>query len=204
MMSQKLSAVSPHHNFDYDSSCCRDRVLAGGQGEASHPSSPMRTLPAEVLVGEGRSEADGGDETAVAEMDAEVEQEVERVARLPTYQPTKSDYDEHAVTHCPYRPWCPDCAEGRGQEFGHHRRREKDVNRVPLVSFDYAGLSDKGEVVRLEFAPEDESATKVLVVSVRTMGDMQTAVFGHVVPRKGVDENQFAVDCLVEDILWTG
>ena len=168
-MSQKLSAVSPHHNFDSSSSCCRDRELAGGQGEASHPSSPMRTLPAEVLVGEGRSEADGGDETAVAEMDAEVEQEVERVARLPTYQPTKSDYDEHAVTHCPYRPWCPDCAEGRGQEFGHHRRREKDAIRVPLVSFDYAGLSDKGEVVRLEFAPEDESATKVLVVSVRTI-----------------------------------
>ena len=55
-----------------------------------------------------------------------------------------------------------------------------------------------------EFDPEDESATKVLVVSVRVRDDKQSCVFGHVVPQKGVDEEKFAVDCLVGDILWTG
>ncbi len=33
---------------------------------------------------------------------------------------------------------------------------------------------------------------------------MQSCVFGHVVPRKGIDLDRFAVDCLVEDILWCG
>ena len=56
----------------------------------------------------------------------------------------------------------------------------------------------------MELAANDELAAKVLVVAIRTMDDMQTAVFGHVVPQKGVGEDQFAVDCLVGDIVWTG
>ena len=78
---------------------------------------------------------------------------------------------------------------------------------MPLVSFDYAGLTDKGEFVDLkseEFENLDEGAARVLVVSIRTQDDMQSCVFGHVVPSKGVDVDQFAVDCLVGDILWTG
>ena len=74
----------------------------------------------------------------VEELTAEAEQEPERIATLPSYQPSKSEYDEHCVTHCPYRPWCRHCAEGRGQEFGHHRRKEHDPNRVPMLAFDYA------------------------------------------------------------------
>ena len=56
----------------------------------------------------------------------------------------------------------------------------------------------------MSFDPSDETATKVLVVALRTADDRQACVFGHVVPQKGVDEAKFAVDCLVGDILWSG
>ena len=37
------------------------------------------------------------------------------------------------------------------------------------------------------------------------MRDSETkAVFGHVVPRKGIDDKRFAVDALVSDIVWLG
>ena len=50
-----------------------------------------------------------------AMLEADVEEEVDRAKPLPTpQQPTKSEYDDHKVTHCPYRPWCPHCVEGRG------------------------------------------------------------------------------------------
>ena len=176
MMNKKSSSVSPHHETKIVG-CRSDRGGIGGQGGADLESSVFVARAGEALVGESQGNTEG-------EMQAEVEQEVERIACLPTYQPTKSDYDDHCVTHCPYRPWCRHCVEGRGQEFGHFRRREKDSNRVPLVSFDYAGLSDKGEVVELKFEPGDESATKVLVVALRTADDRQTCVFGHVVPQK--------------------
>ena len=32
----------------------------------------------------------------------EVEQEAESVVSLPSYRPTKSEYNEHCVTHSPY------------------------------------------------------------------------------------------------------
>ena len=75
------------------------------------------------------------------------------------------------------------------------------------MSFDYDGLTDKGEFVDLKgekFENLGEGAARVLVASIRTPDDMQSCVFGHVVPCKGVDVGQFTVDCVVGDILWTG
>ena len=101
--------VSPPPNFVVNraTSCRSDRGECGtssGRGQALQQ-------PSEVLVGEIGAEM----------LQAEVEEEVERTARLPTYSPTRSEMEEHAVTHTPYRPWCKFCAEGRGQEHGHHR-----------------------------------------------------------------------------------
>ena len=44
----------------------------------------------------------------------------------------------------------------------------------------------------------DESSVTILPV-----GDSETkSVFGHVVPQKGIDSKRFAVDAIVNDILW--
>ena len=140
-MSEELS-VSPHHKnknietsenlVDYNCDCGVERAV-----ERELVSGRTETVePAAILMGEQLDAADRGD----GELTAEVEQEVERVVGLPSYQPTKSEFAEHCVTHSPFRPWCRHCCEGRGQEFGHVRRKEADTTRVPMVAFDYAGI----------------------------------------------------------------
>ena len=122
---------------------------------------------------------------------------------LPSmYQPTHSEYLDHCVTHYPFRAWCKHCLEGRGREFGHEAHRgDKDFRATPVVSFDYAFLSDRGEIVsREEFDEAADGAAKVLVIR----DSKSKSVFAHVVPSKGVDEAGFSVSALVEDVQWLG
>lgn len=71
---------------------------------------------------------------------------------LPTpYQPTRSEYLDHCVTHYPFRAWCRHCLEGRGREFGHDcHSGTKEPGAAPVVSFDYAFIGDKGEIATEE------------------------------------------------------
>ena len=69
------------------------------------------------------------------------------------------------------------------------------------MSFDYAFLSDGEEIVDQQgFEAAGEGAAKVLVVR----DDRSKAIFGRVVPSKGIDEKGFSVDSLVDDIKWLG
>ena len=107
---------------------------------------------------------------------------------------------DHCVTHYPYWSGCPYCVEGRGREFG-HSRVVKEPSATPTISFDYALLSDGEEVETQEaYEAAGESAVKLLIVR----DDKSKAIFGHVVPKKGIDEKNFAVDSLVEDVKWLG
>ena len=119
--------------------------------------------------------------------DAAVEEEEQVVCPpcLPTpYQPTRSEYLEHCVTHFPFRAWCRHCLESRGREFGHSHATPKDPRAAAVVSFDYALLSDHGEVVSdEEFKAAGEGAVKILVIR----DSRSKAVFAHVVPQKGLD-----------------
>ena len=191
--SEPTSVRPPQPNIEPEQTVCLSRDSAGACGRGCVASQVVLPVEGENVEAEFSEE-----------MHAEEEQEVQPVARLPSYTPTRSEYNEHCVTHNPYRPWCEHCVRGRGQEFGHFRRRGNDPNRVPLIAFDYCGLSDKGEIFGLEYNPEDASTARVLVVAMRTADDKQWCVFGHIVPHKGIDTDKFAVDCLVSDILWTG
>ena len=123
------------------------------------------------------------------------------VTPLPIpFQPTLSQFLDHCITHYPYQSWCPYCVEGRGREFG-HRTVVKESSATPTISFDYAFLSDGEEIETQEaFEAAGEGAVKLLIVR----DDKSKAIFGHVVPRKGMDEKNFAVDSLVEDVKWLG
>ena len=44
--------------------------------------------------------------------------ETARVLAAPR-TPTKTEREEHDVSHVPYRPWCRLCVMGRGLEIGH-------------------------------------------------------------------------------------
>ena len=72
---------------------------------------------------------------------------------------------------------------------------------MPVISFDYAFISDQGEVVNHEqYIAAGEGAAKVLVIR----DSRSKSIFAHVVPAKGVDERGFSVDALVDDIKWLG
>ena len=76
---------------------------------------------------------------------------------------------------------------------------EKDERSTLAVSFDYAFISDVGDVVTQEdFESAGEGAAKVLVVR----DSKSKSVFAHVVPAKGIDEKGFSIDVLVADIKW--
>ena len=68
------------------------------------------------------------------------------------------------------------------------------------MSFDYAFIGDKGEIMSKEQSEADESSITILAVR-----DSDTkAVFGHVVPQKGIDSKKIAVDAIVSDIVSLG
>ena len=49
-------------------------------------------------------EGEGQAECSEKELEAEGEEEAEKVGKLPApYQPTRSEYDDHCVTHYPSR-----------------------------------------------------------------------------------------------------
>lgn len=57
--------------------------------------------------------------------------------------PTKVEIEEHNLTHCPYRSWCPVRVESQGEEDPHYRATSIDiVNEAPVVSMDYKELSE--------------------------------------------------------------
>ena len=34
-------------------------------------------------------------------------------------EPTRKEWEEHQLTHVPYRSWCPFCVKGRGRQDAH-------------------------------------------------------------------------------------
>ena len=65
-------------------------------------------------------------------LEAQIEEEAEAVRPLPSpVAPTRSDFLDHCVTHCPYRSWCRHCVEGRGREFGHGTHKH-EARGAPL------------------------------------------------------------------------
>ena len=166
------------------------------------PISPHPDRRTPVVSGLGADEAEVGDmmdgdeflcgtcnvDGAVFGVEDDVDKELKasdegeqavRIAPLPTpFQPSLSQFTDHCVTHYPYQSWCPYCVEGRGREFGHHRV-VRDQSTTPTVSFDYAFVSDNGDIETQEaYEAAGESAVKLLVVR----DDKSKAIFGHIVP----------------------
>ena len=164
---------------------------------AVRPVFPVREVDGAI--------AHGNDDEFLDELCAPCgeEEQVETPLCLPSvYQPTRSEYLDHCITHYPFRVWCKHCLEGRGREFAHeHHRGDKDARSIPVISFDYCFISDVGDVTTgVEFEAAGDGVAKVLVVR----DGKSKCVFAHVVPAKGVDEAGFAVATLVDDVKWLG
>ena len=100
-------------------------------------------------------------------------------------QPTKEEWEQHVITHLPFRAWCPHCIRGRGLNAPHHRVPEEDKQggEVAYVSLDYGFMPSK---------VHDEQFGPVLVLR-----DRKTRMTGSIlVPAKGVEE--FAVRRVID------
>ena len=123
-------------------------------------------------------------------------------------QPTSKQMAEHRVIHSPYRIWCKFCVMGRGRGTPHGR--SDNHSRTAVVGVDYFFITRDGVKRRsqLEHAPDEELTDAALEVA-REAGEIikclllrcskSKCVFAHVVPCKGVDEDNYVVDLIVKD-----
>ena len=70
-----------------------------------------------------------------------------------------------------------------------------------MFAFDYLYLSKSGSVIPRNELGDREDVDLVVLVAKDILGK---AHFAHVVPQKGVDQDHFVVDALIEDIQWLG
>ena len=69
-----------------------------------------------------RSEDGGEDEMGIEIEDAMGERKTKKLQDPKL--PSRSEIDEHNLTHLPFRSWCRHCVRGRGKEMPHRRGGE--------------------------------------------------------------------------------
>lgn len=92
--------------------------------------------------------------------------------------PTKAEVDEHNLTHCPYRSWCPVCVEAQGKEDPHYRATKEDLNNeAPVVSMDYKELSEYSDdkVSLTTIVCRDKWTKSVAAHAVKAKGSIECA-----------------------------
>ncbi len=142
------------------------------------------------------------------------QEEVEPLQSAPSPKlPSAAEVEDHRLTHAQYRSWCKFCVMGRG--LG--ERRGRHVGRphaIPRVGIDYWYITSDGLKSRkeLDFTETPEGDAKL--VEERHKGTIMKcivvrcyetkAVFSHVIPCKGADEDRFVVNLVVSDVAWLG
>ncbi len=147
------------------------------------------------------------------EIQDEAEEESEKLKLAPDPgQPTGKQVEEHRQhCHLPYRVWCKWCLMGRGRGMPHGRC---GISAIPIVGLDYFYITQGGVKQRneLEFT-NDEAGDKALEEE-RIKGNIikclvircssTKAIFGHVVPCKGSDEDGYVANLVAEAVSWLG
>jgi len=116
-------------------------------------------------------------------------------------EPTTAEVEDHrACGHVPYRSWCAECVESRG--VGEPHRTRKDQRLVCVFAFDYLFIGKDGKpIARQDLTDNREEVDVKILIAKDTRGK---AVFSHVIPQKGVDQDHYSVDVMVKDVLWLG
>ena len=159
----------------------------------------------DVLAGEmeerelvkGHPEAAQGAEES--DEDSQHEETVPNVVAKDPGAPTQAEIDEHNVDHIHFRSWCECCVMGRGTGEQH---RSAPAGKVPIIAFDYLFVSQAKVATREELSEEELKKTVIKILLVK---DVQSkTIFAHVVKHKGVEDDEYAVRRLVEDMTWLG
>ena len=142
----------------------------------------------------------------------EEEQDAEplKVARDPKL-PSEDDVECHRCSHIPFRSWCRWCVMGRGRGDPH---LTSAGSSIPIVGLDYFYIDDESVKKREELDYEKDAAGEAALDEERAAGNLvkcmvvrcasTKCIFGHVIPRKGADEEDFSANLVVEDVSWLG
>ena len=156
---------------------------------------------------------DGREEDELVEIqEEEAEQDAEplRVAKDPKL-PSQEDVESHRCSHIPFREWCRHCVLGRGRGDPHLRTAGSSI---PVVGLDYFFIDGDKVKARKELDYPDDPAGEANLEAARAAGTLIKClvvrcaatknVFGHVIPRKGADEEDFAANRVVKIVEWLG
>ena len=145
------------------------------------------------------AEGPNGVETTLSDGE-ELEETVKQRILPDPGEPTASQREDHrAGGHITFRSWCEDCVAGRAT--GEQHRRRKEARRICIFAFDYLFLDEAGNLLQREAISNGANVDLTILVAKDLKGK---AVFGHVVPQKGIDKDHFAVDALIKDLKWLG
>ena len=116
-------------------------------------------------------------------------------------EPTAAEVEDHrACGHIPFRSWCGECVEARGLGEPHRARQEE--RKMCVFAFDYLFIGKDGmPIPRRSLSESREEVDVKILIAKDTRGK---AVFSHVIPQKGVDQDDYSVDVMVKDVLWLG
>lgn len=147
----------------------------------------------------------GGEESVSIEDADETEVEPLKVATGPKL-PGADAVEQHRRLHIPYRAWCKFCVMGQGSGDQH---RSGPESTIPKIEVDYFLINSGGLKGRKELEMSDEAVEKARsegeVLKCLTVRCYSTkSIWGNVVPVKGADEDDFAANCAVTDILCLG
>ncbi len=133
-----------------------------------------------------------------------------KMPSIPTLPP-KSIVEDHRRAHWPYRTWCKFCNMGRG--LGEQRGSDQ-AHDIARVGIDYFFITKESFKLRKELEhPETEEGEKMvqadreagrIIKCVLVRCHETKSVFAHIVPCKGVDEDNYVVDIVCSDIAWLG
>ena len=107
--------------------------------------------------------------------------------RRAPHEPTNEEIKEHALTHTPYRSWCPECVRARAKATPHHAA-EPEEKAFAIIHLDYWFMRDR------------QGAELVPVANLKD--DMTKTVKSHVLPGKGNVEG--VADLFIKDIAKCG
>ena len=110
------------------------------------------------------------------------------------------------MTQIPFRSWCWWCVLGRGRGLQH---RARPGSLIPIIGIDCYFPTSSGVKLPEEFKMDDEQ-----VDAARRRGELakclvfrcyvSKSVVGHVIPRKGLDEDGIVVGKILQSFEWLG
>ena len=137
-----------------------------------------------------------------------IEEDCEPIKQLPDPgNPTDAEIESHRCDHRPFRSWCEWCIKGRGVGIQHRHGSESSV---PRVGIDYFFITQEGVHTQEEMEKLVPDPAKIeegrkdgrIVKCILARCYETKAIFAHVVPQKGLDEDAFVAQTIAEDVEW--